>query len=82
MKKQTENNFPNLLLLNQVVIFSFLKGKILFAEKHYRTKEILSRTKLPEGFGSKSNPPPNQLFPRTVTFTCKGVLVLPTPDGK
>jgi hypothetical protein len=53
MKKQVENNFPKVTIVESSGNFSFLKGKVLFAEKHARAKEILSRTKLPEGFGSK-----------------------------
>ena len=53
MKKQTENSFPKVTFVESSGNFSFLKGKTLFAEKHARAKEMLSKMNLPEGFGSK-----------------------------
>ncbi len=53
MKKPTENNFPKVTFVESSGNFSFLKGKNLFAEKHARAKEMLSKMTLPEGFGSK-----------------------------
>lgn len=53
MKKQLENNFPKITFVKSSGNFDFLKGKNLFAEKHARAKEMLSKVILPEGFGSK-----------------------------
>jgi hypothetical protein len=50
MKKQVEDNFPKVTFVKSSGNFSFLKGKNLFAEKHARAKETLSRVPLPEGF--------------------------------
>ena len=53
MKKQVEDNFPNVTFVKSSGNFSFLKGKNLFAEEHARAKEMLSRVAIPEGFGAK-----------------------------
>ncbi len=53
MKKQIDNNFPKITFVKSTGNFDFLKGKNLFAEKHARAKEMLSKMTLPEGFGSK-----------------------------
>jgi hypothetical protein len=53
MKTQTIPNLPKVKFVKSDGSFDFLKGKNLFAEKHARAKEMLSKMKIPEGFGSK-----------------------------
>ena len=53
MKNQTISNLPKVQFVESDGSFDFLRGKNLFAEKHARAKEMLSKMKIPEGFGSK-----------------------------
>ena len=53
MKNQVVSNLPRVTIIKGDESFAFLKGKNLFAEKHARAKEMLSKMNLPEGFGGK-----------------------------
>ena len=55
MKNQTISNLPTIKFVESDGSFDFLKGKNLFAEKHARAKEMLSKMKIPEGFFSKAH---------------------------
>jgi hypothetical protein len=53
MKTQTTSILPKIKFVESDGTFNFLKGKNLFAEKHARAKEALSKMKIPENWTSK-----------------------------
>jgi hypothetical protein len=53
LEKTRHNKLPKANIVIDNDKYAFLDGIEMFTEKNARAKEILSRTKLPERFGSK-----------------------------